>query len=64
MLPDFWQKVSYFNPVVYLINGMRYSFYGVSDINIWISVVSLVSFLVTCIFGVAVVITKGYNIKS
>ena len=64
MLPDFWQKVSYFNPVVYLINGMRYSFYGVSDINIWISVVSLVSFLVICIFGVAVVITKGYNIKS
>ena len=64
MLPDFWQKVSYFNPVVYLINGMRYSFYGVSDINIWVSVVSLVSFLVICIFGVAVVITKGYNIKS
>ena len=64
VLPDFWQKISYFNPVVYLINGMRYSFYGVSDINIWISVVSLVSFLVICIFGVALVITKGYNIKS
>ena len=64
MLPEFWQKISYFNPVVYLINGMRWSFYGVSDINIWLSVFSLVGFLVVCIFGVALVITKGYNIKS
>ena len=64
MLPEFWQKISYFNPVVYLINGMRWSFYGVSDINIWLSVFSLIGFLVVCIFGVALVITKGYNIKS
>lgn len=64
MLPEFWQKISYFNPVVYLINGMRWSFYGVSDINIWLSVFSLIGFLVICIFGVALVITKGYNIKS
>ena len=64
MLPEFWQKISYFNPVVYLINGMRWSFYGVSDINIWLSVFSLIGFLIVCIFGVALVITKGYNIKS
>ena len=64
MLPEFWQKISYFNPVVYLINGMRWSFYGVSDINIWLSVFSLIGFLAICIFGVALVITKGYNIKS
>ena len=64
MLPEFWQKISYFNPVVYLINGMRWSFYGASDINIWLSVFSLIGFLVVCIFGVALVITKGYNIKS
>ena len=38
MLPPFWQTVTYFNPVVYLINGLRYSFYGVSDFNIWISI--------------------------
>ena len=38
MLPEFWQIVTYFNPVVYLINGLRFSFYGVSDFNIWISV--------------------------
>ena len=64
MLPEFWQKVSYFNPVVYLINGMRWSFYGISDFNIWISVLSLVAFLIICISGVAIVIAKGYNIKN
>ena len=64
MLPEFWQKISYFNPVVYLINGMRWSFYGISDFNIWISVSSLVAFLIICIAGVTVVIKKGYNIKN
>ena len=64
MLPEFWQKISYFNPVVYLINGMRWSFYGISDFNIWISVTSLVVFLIVCIAGVTVVIKKGYNIKN
>ena len=64
MLPQFWQNISYFNPVVYLINGMRWSFYGISDFNIWISVSSLVAFLIICIAGVTVVIKKGYNIKN
>lgn len=64
MLPQFWQTITYFNPVVYLINGMRWSFYGVSDFNIWISVVSLVGFLGLCILGVTIVIKKGYNIKN
>ena len=47
MLPEFWQTVTYFNPVVYLINGLRFAFYGVSDFNIWISVSLMVMFLVT-----------------
>ena len=64
MLPPFWQTVSYFNPVVYLINGMRWSFYGSSDISILISVISLVAFLLTCIIGVAIVISKGYGVKN
>ena len=45
MLPSFWQTVTYFNPVVYLINGLRFSFYGVSDFNIWISISSMIIFL-------------------
>jgi ABC-2 type transport system permease protein len=64
MLPPFWQTVSYFNPVVYLIDGLRFSFYGVSDFNIWISVGSMVFFLVICVILVSLLLKKGYNIKS
>ena len=64
MLPTFWQTVTYFNPVVYLINGLRYSFYGVSDFNIWISISSMIFFLVICVVVVTVLLKKGYNIKS
>jgi ABC-2 type transport system permease protein len=64
MLPEFWQMVTYFNPVVYLINGLRYSFYGVSDFNIWISVGSMALFLIICVTIVSVLLKKGYNIKS
>ena len=64
MLPEFWQNVTYFNPVLYLVNGMRWSFYGASDINIWVSVISLVAFLSICIAGVAIAITKGYGTKE
>ena len=64
MLPSFWQTVTYFNPVVYLINGMRYSFYGVSDFNIWISIGCMLLFLITCIAVVTTLLKKGYNIKQ
>ena len=64
MLPEFWQLVTYFNPVVYLINGLRFSFYGVSDFNIWISISSMILFLFGCITLVSVLLKKGYNIKS
>ena len=64
MLPEFWQMVTYFNPVVYLINGLRYSFYGVSDFNIWISIGLMVMFLMICISVVTILLKKGYNIKS
>ena len=64
MLPEFWQMVTYFNPVVYLINGLRYSFYGVSDFNIWISVGLMVLFLIICVTIVTTLLKRGYNIKS
>ena len=64
MLPEFWQKITYFNPVVYLINGLRYSFYGVSDFNIWISIGLMVLFLMICVTIVTILLKKGYNIKS
>ena len=64
MLPEFWQMVTYFNPVVYLVNGLRFSFYGVSDFNIWISVGIMVLFLFICVTVVSLLLKKGYNIKS
>ena len=64
MLPSFWQTVTYFNPVVYLINGLRFSFYGVSDFNIWISVTSMVLFLLAIVMIVIILLKKGYNIKQ
>ncbi len=64
MLPQFWQTVTYFNPVVYLINGMRFSFYGVSDFNIWTSITCMIIFLIMCVTAVSVLLKKGYNIKQ
>ena len=64
MLPDFWQTVTYFNPVVYLINGLRFAFYGVSDFDIWISISLMVIFLVICVTLVSILLKKGYKIKT
>ena len=64
MLPSFWQTVTYFNPVVYLINGLRFSFYGVSDFNIWISVTRMILFLLAIVTIVITLLKKGYNIKQ
>jgi ABC-2 type transport system permease protein len=64
MLPPFWQTVTYFNPVVYLINGLRYSFYGVSDFDIWVSISSMIFFLIICVVVVSILLKRGYNIKS
>ncbi len=64
MLPPFWQTVTYFNPVVYLINGLRFSFYGVSDFNIWISISLMILFLIICVTVVTILLKRGYNIKS
>ena len=64
MLPPFWQTITYFNPVVYLINGLRFSFYGVSDFNIWISIGTMFLFLISCVTVVTILLKKGYKIKS
>tara|TARA_A100001037_G_C15007609_1_gene570112 strand:- start:41 stop:808 length:768 start_codon:yes stop_codon:yes gene_type:complete len=64
MLPPFWQTVTYFNPVVYLINGLRFAFYGVSDFNIWISITTMILFLIICVTLVTMILKKGYNIKN
>jgi ABC-2 type transport system permease protein len=64
MLPEFWQKVSMFNPVVYLISGFRWSFYESSDVSIGVSLVMISLFLAVCLFLVRWMIKTGYHLKS
>jgi ABC-2 type transport system permease protein len=64
MLPEFWQKVTLFNPVVYLISGFRWSFYGVSDVHIGVSLAMTLAFLAACILIVARIFKTGYRLKT
>ncbi len=64
MLPEFWQKVSYFNPIVYLVSAFRWSFYGNSDVSIFISIFATLLFLGFCIFLIAFIFKTGYRIKT
>ncbi len=64
MLPPFWQTVSLFNPVVYLISGFRWAFYEISDVNIAISIAMIAVFLTLCLFAVAWIFNTGYRIKN
>jgi ABC-2 type transport system permease protein len=64
MLPPLWQKVALFNPVVYLISGFRWSFYGVADVNIVVSFSMIVVFLLACFAAVWVIFRTGYKLKA
>ncbi|MBQ0741784.1 MAG: ABC transporter permease [Pseudomonas sp.] len=63
MLPPFWQTVTLFNPVVYLISGFRWSFYGVADVHIGVSVGMTLVFLLICLTLVWLVFKTGYRLK-
>jgi ABC-2 type transport system permease protein len=64
MLPPLWQKVALFNPVVYLISGFRWSFYGHSDVNVVLSSGMTVAFLLLCGVIVAWIFRSGYKLRS
>jgi len=64
VLPPFWQTVSLFNPVVYLISGFRWSFNGLSDVDIGISVLATLGFLFVCLAAVVWIFRTGYRLKS
>jgi ABC-2 type transport system permease protein len=64
ILPNFWQIVSQFNPILYMVNGLRYAFIGVSDINIYVSFGILVSFITVLIIIILYLLKKGYGIRS
>ena len=63
MLPPFWQTVTLFNPVVYLVSGFRWSFYGIADVSPALSLGMTVFFLVACIALVGWIFKTGYRLK-
>jgi ABC-2 type transport system permease protein len=64
MLPPFWQTVTLFNPVVYLVSGFRWSFYGIADVNIAASLGATLGFLVLCLAIVWWIFRTGYRLKA
>jgi ABC-2 type transport system permease protein len=64
MLPPIWQKITLFNPVVYLISGFRWSFYGVSDVSVEVSIVMTSVFLLLCLGIVRWMFYTGYRLKT
>lgn len=64
MLPPFWQKVALLNPVVYLISGFRWSFFGQSDVNVLISFAAIIGFLLICLSLVRWVFRTGWRLKA
>lgn len=64
MLPEIWQTLSLFNPVVYLISGFRWAFYGVSDVHIAISVGMTLVFLTACMLTIWWIFRTGYRLRS
>lgn len=63
MLPPLWQTITLFNPVVYLVSGFRWSFYGVSDVNVGISLGMIGLFMAICLAAIAWMFKTGYKIK-
>ncbi|MBN4075488.1 MAG: sugar ABC transporter permease [SAR86 cluster bacterium] len=64
MLPEVWQTVTLFNPVVYLISGFRWSFYEISDVNLWVSLGMTSLFLCICTGGIFWIFKTGYGLKN
>jgi ABC-2 type transport system permease protein len=64
MLPPIWRSVSLFNPIVYLISGFRWSFYGTADVNVLVSFAIAAAFFALCLGVVALIFKTGYRLKN
>lgn len=64
MLPPVWQKITLFNPVVYLISGFRWSFFGLADVDVGVSLAAICGFLVLCLVAVWAMFRTGWKIKT
>jgi len=64
MLPEFWQKVTLFNPVLYLISGFRWSFFETADVSVEVSIAMIIIFLAICLLLVWWIFKTGYRLKA
>jgi ABC-2 type transport system permease protein len=64
MLPGVWKQIALFNPVVYLISGFRWAFYGVSDVGVGLSLSMTLGFLAACMVAVTVIFRTGWKLKT
>ncbi|EWM43368.1 ABC-2 type transporter family protein [Bordetella holmesii 41130] len=64
MLPPFWQTVTLFNPVVYLVSGFRWSFFGSADVSLELSIGMTLLFLAVCVLTVRWIFKTGYRLKT
>jgi ABC-2 type transport system permease protein len=64
MLPGFWRQVALFNPVVYLVSGFRWAFYGVSDVGVGLSLTATFGFLAACLLAVTWIFRTGWRLKT
>ncbi|MBV7407601.1 ABC transporter permease [Maritimibacter sp. DP1N21-5] len=64
MLPEAWQTIALFNPVVYLVSGFRWSFFGISDVSVGISLAAIAVFLVVCLVVINAIFRSGWKIRT
>jgi ABC-2 type transport system permease protein len=64
MLPPVWQKITLFNPVVYLVSGFRWSFYGIADVSVPLSLGMTLLVMVACLVAIGVIFKTGYRLKA
>lgn len=64
MLPPLWQTITLLNPVVYLISAFRWSFYGVADVAVEVSIIAILGFLLACLVGIYWIFRTGYRLKE
>ncbi|MDD9941713.1 MAG: ABC transporter permease [Myxococcales bacterium] len=64
MLPPLWQKVTLLNPVVYLISGFRWSFYGTADVSVGVSLGMTLAFMLACLLGIRWIFATGHRLRA
>ena len=64
MLPPVWQTITLFNPIVYLISGFRWSFFGIADVSVTVSLAMTLVFLAVCLVIVWWMFRTGYRLKK